>query len=191
MPIRPRNPLARLPEGPVLLRKIVDAAAVTQDDQVLEIGPGLGHLTRELAAARVVSWWWSWTDRLVPLLRRDVADASNVEIVHADALAFDYGSLAGTWKVVANLPYYISYPADRTASSPSRSKFTTLTLMLQKEVAERIAAGPGGKGLRRAVHHGAAPCRSMHRFTVPPGAFTPSPKVTSAVVTLKVRQQPA
>ena len=191
MPIRPKKSLGQnFLKDPFYLRKIVDAAAVTQDDQVLEIGPGLGHLTRELAAraGRVVVV--ELDDRLVPLLRRDLADASNVEIVHADALAFDYGSLAGTWKVVANLPYYISTPLIERLIA-SRSKFTTLTLMLQKEVAERIAAGPGGRDygvLSIMVQLHADPCIA---FTVPPGAFTPPPKVDSAVVTLRVRRQSA
>jgi 16S rRNA (adenine1518-N6/adenine1519-N6)-dimethyltransferase len=191
MPIRPKKSLGQnFLKDPHYLRKIVEAAAVTRDDQVLEIGPGLGHLTRELAAraGRVVVV--ELDDRLVPVLRRELAAAPNVEIVHADALAFDYGALAGTWKVVANLPYYISTPLIERLIS-WRSKFATLTLMLQKEVAERIAADPGGKDygvLTVMVQLHAEPSIA---FTVPPGAFTPPPKVDSAVVTLRVRRQPA
>ena len=112
------------------------------------------------------------------------------KFVHADALEYPYDSLSGTWKVVANLPYYISTPIIQRLIL-SRQKFTSLTLMLQKEVAERIAASPGGKEygyLSVLVQLFTIP---RIEFLVPPGAFTPRPEVDSAVITLTVRDRPA
>jgi len=171
---------------PHYLRKIVEAAQVWSKDQVLEIGPGKGHLTRELAsrAGRLIVI--ELDDRLVPRLRDDFGGAGHVEVVHADALHYDYCGLAGTWKVVANLPYYISTPIIQRLLA-CRTRFSSLTLMLQKEVAERIAAEPGGKEygfLSVLVQYSAVP---RLEFLVPAGAFTPKPKVDSALVTLTMR----
>jgi 16S rRNA (adenine1518-N6/adenine1519-N6)-dimethyltransferase len=186
--IHPRKSLGQnFLTDPHYLRKIVDAAQVIDGDQVLEIGPGLGHLTRELVAraGRVVVI--ELDDRLIPRLREEFGPLPHVEIVHADALMYDYGSLMGTWKVVANLPYYISTPILQLLIG-HRDRFTTLTLMLQKEVAERIAASPGGKEygfLSVLVQYSASP---HMEFIVPAGAFSPRPKVDSAVVTLTMRK---
>jgi 16S rRNA (adenine1518-N6/adenine1519-N6)-dimethyltransferase len=113
-----------------------------------------------------------------------------LKLLHADALEYDYGSLNGRWKVAANLPYYISTPIIQKLIA-RRAKFSSLTLMLQKEVAERIAAPPGGKEygfLSVLVQYYAIP---RIEFKVPPGAFTPEPEVDSVVMTLEVRDQPA
>jgi 16S rRNA (adenine1518-N6/adenine1519-N6)-dimethyltransferase len=171
---------------PRFLRKIVEAAAVGPSDQVLEIGPGLGHLTRELAARAGRLLVIELDDRLVPLLKDEFGGMSSVEVVHADALEFDYASLSGSWKVVANLPYYISTPLIQRLLA-HRDRFTTLTLMLQKEVAERVAALPGGKeyGYLSVLVQFSAEARI--EFPVPASAFTPRPKVDSAVVTLVLR----
>jgi 16S rRNA (adenine1518-N6/adenine1519-N6)-dimethyltransferase len=174
---------------PSYLRKIVDAAKAGPGDRVVEIGPGLGHLTRELAerVGRLVVI--ELDDRLIPRLQEEFSSCRNVEIVHADALEFDYEALAGTWKVVANLPYNISTPIIQRLIR-SRGRFTALTLMLQKEVAGRIAAPPGGKEygfLSVLVQYSAIPAIA---FTVPAGAFTPLPKVDSAVITMVMRDRP-
>jgi len=172
---------------PHYLRLIVNAAQVGPADQVLEIGPGLGHLTRELAARAGRLVVIELDDRLIPRLHEEFGPLPHVGIVHADALTYDYGSLTGTWKVVANLPYYISTPILQLLIG-HRDRFTTLTLMLQKEVAERIAASPGGKEygfLSVLVQYSALPHRE---FIVPAGAFSPRPKVDSAVVTLTMRK---
>jgi 16S rRNA (adenine1518-N6/adenine1519-N6)-dimethyltransferase len=170
------------------LRRIADAAQVGPQDSVIEIGPGLGHLTRELAARAKKLLIIELDDRLIPRLREEFEARPTVEIVHADALAHDYGGLAGTWKVVANLPYYISTPLIQLLIG-HRERFTALTLMLQKEVAERIAAAPGGKEygyLSVLVQYWAMP---RLEFFVPADAFTPKPKVDSAVMTLVLRKQ--
>ncbi len=174
---------------PHFLRKIVEAAKVGPHDQVIEIGPGLGHLTRELASRAGRLLVIELDDRLVPLLREEFGGKAHIEIVHGDALRFDYDALPGSWKVVANLPYYISTPLIQRLIA-SRSRFTTLTLMLQKEVAGRIAAPPGGKeyGFLSVLVQYSATARI--EFIVPAGAFTPRPKVDSAVVTLALRDRP-
>jgi 16S rRNA (adenine1518-N6/adenine1519-N6)-dimethyltransferase len=176
-------------KDPHYLGKIVDAAQIGLQDQVIEIGPGLGHLTRALAETGCKLLLLELDDRLVPRLREEFGSRPAVQVVHADALEYDYGGLSGTWKVVANLPYYISTPIIQRLVA-QRGRFTTLTLMLQKEVAERIAADPGGKEygfLSVLVQYAAVP---RLEFSVPAGAFTPRPKVDSMVLTLTMRDRP-
>ncbi len=186
--IRPKKSLGQhFLQDPYYLKKITDAARIGPEDQVLEIGPGRGHLTRELAtkAKKVIAI--EFDDRLIPLLRKEFSETTKIEIVHADALVYPYAALAGQWKIVANLPYYISTPIIQKLLQ-FRDKFTTLTLMLQKEVAQRIAAPPGGKEygfLSVLVQFSTVP---RIEFMVPPGAFIPRPEVDSAVVTLTVRK---
>lgn len=177
-------------KDPHYLHKIADAARLEPGDQVIEIGPGLGHLTRVLAASAGKVLAIELDERLIPLLRREFAASPNVEVVQADALSFPYASLPGRWKVVANLPYYISTAVLQELIA-HRDRFASLTLMLQKEVAERIVSPPGGKEygyLSVLVRLYAEP---RIEFTVPPGAFTPRPEVESAVVTLALRGAPA
>ncbi len=177
-------------KDPHYIRKIADAARVSSGDRVLEIGPGLGHLTRELAARATRVLALELDERLVPVLKKEFAEMSGVEIVRADALAYPYGSLPEKWKVVANLPYYISTAIIQRLIE-FRATFFSLTLMLQKEVAERIAAPPGGKEygfLSVFVQFYTEP---RIEFMVPAGAFIPKPEVDSAVITLTVRKRPA
>lgn len=175
---------------PHYLNKIADAAEVSSEDQVLEIGPGLGHLTAVLAQRAKKVLAIEVDDRLILRLQKAFSSCPNFELVHADALEFDYGALEGRWKVVANLPYYISTPIIQRLIVRC-NKFISLTLMLQKEVAERIASPPGGKEygyLSVLVQFYTVP---RIEFKVPPGAFTPSPEVDSCVVTLTLRDKPA
>ena len=190
MNIRPKKSLGQnFLTDPHYLRRIVDAATVGPGDQVIEIGPGLGHLTRELAARAGRLLVIELDDRLIPRLREEFSQRRSIEIVHADALEYDYGSLTGAWKVVANLPYYISTPLIQRLIG-HRDRISSMTLMLQKEVAERIAAEPGGKEygfLSVLVQYWMLP---RLEFIVPAGAFTPRPKVDSAVLTLTTRERP-
>ncbi len=175
---------------PLYLAKIAEAAQVGPEDRVLEIGPGLGHLTGVLVkrASKVLAL--ELDERLIPLLQEEFGKVQNIEILHADALEYAYGSLPGRWKVVANLPYYISTPIIQKLIA-HREKFVSLTLMLQKEVAVRIASPPGSKDygyLSVLVQLYAEP---RIEFVVPPDAFTPQPEVDSAVITLVIRKHPA
>jgi 16S rRNA (adenine1518-N6/adenine1519-N6)-dimethyltransferase len=169
-------------KDPHYLKKIADAAQVGPEDQVLEIGPGLGHLTRVLAERAKKVLALELDERLIPHL--------NIEILHADALEYSYESLPGRWKVVANLPYYISTPIIQKLIA-HREKFISLTLMLQKEVAGRIASPPGGKEYGYLSVLVQLYTEPRIEFTVPPGAFIPQPEVDSAVITLTVRDHPA
>jgi 16S rRNA (adenine1518-N6/adenine1519-N6)-dimethyltransferase len=175
---------------PHYLNRIADAAQVGPGDQVLEIGPGLGHLTTVLTQRAQKVLAIEVDDRLIPHLQDEFGAVPNFELLHADALEYDYGSLKGRWKVVANLPYYISTPIIQKLIL-HREKFISLTLMLQKEVAERIASPPGGKEygyLSVLVQFYTVP---RIEFKVPPGAFTPRPEVDSIVITLTLRDPPA
>jgi 16S rRNA (adenine1518-N6/adenine1519-N6)-dimethyltransferase len=175
---------------PHYLNRIADAAQVGPGEQVLEIGPGLGHLTTVLTQRAQKVLAIEVDDRLIPLLQDEFGAVPNFELLHADALEYDYGSLKGRWKVVANLPYYISTPIIQKLIV-HREKFISLTLMLQKEVAERIASPPGGKEygyLSVFVQFYTMP---RIEFKVPPGAFTPRPEVDSIVITLTLRDRPA
>ncbi len=175
---------------PYYLKKIADTAQVGAEDQILEIGPGLGHLTRVLAEKAKKVLAIELDDRLVPYLRREFGASRNVEIVHADALEYSYESLAGKWKVVANLPYYISTPILQRLLL-GREKFVSLTLMLQKEVAGRIAASPGGKEYGYLSVLAQLYTVPRIEFNVPAASFTPRPQVDSTVITLTVRGRPA
>jgi 16S rRNA (adenine1518-N6/adenine1519-N6)-dimethyltransferase len=177
-------------KDPHYLGRIVEGAGVGPGDQVLEIGPGLGHLTGALAGSAAKVLALELDTRLIPHLQKAFGPCGNVEIVEADALAFDFAALPGKWKVVANLPYYLS-TAILQKLIAHRKTFTSLTLMLQKEVAERIAADPGGKdyGYLSVLVQLYAKPRLL--FTVPPGAFTPRPEVDSTIVSLVLRDSPA
>jgi len=189
--LRPKKSLGQnFLRDPHYLARIADAAQVGPEDQVLEIGPGLGHLTRVLTGRARKVLAIEVDDRLIPHLRKEFSDAPNFELLHADALEYDYTKLTGRWKVVANLPYYISTPIIQKLIA-HRETFISLTLMLQKEVAARIASPPGSKEygyLSVLVQFHTIP---RIEFKVPPGAFAPRPEVDSAVITLTMRDQPA
>lgn len=166
-----------------ILQRIVRFAEVSAGDTVLEIGPGAGSLTRELAAvARRVTAIEIDSD-LVPRLRDSMP--ANVEIVEADALEADLVELAGErFHVVGNLPYNVATPLLKRFID-SRENILDVTVMLQKEVAERIRATPGSADygpLSVLIQYYATPIRG---FTVPPGAFSPPPRVESAVIRLE------
>jgi 16S rRNA (adenine1518-N6/adenine1519-N6)-dimethyltransferase len=177
------------------LDRIVEAAELARADTVIEIGPGPGTLTARLAAqaGRVVAV--ELDTRLIGLLREEFAAQPQVTIVHGDILEADLAELAGEaaastagYKVVANLPYYITSQAFRhllEARVPPR----LAVLTVQKEVAQRIVAGPGEMSLLAlSVQFYAVPRLVA---TIPAGAFVPRPKVDSAVIRLDVRPAPA
>ena len=176
-------------KDPHYLIKTADAARIGPEDQVLEIGPGLGHLTAVLIqrARKVLAI--ELDNRLIPRLQGEFRGVSNFELLHADALEYDYASLEGRWKVVANLPYYISTPIIQKFIS-HREKFITLTLMLQREVADRIAAPPGGKEYGRLTVMLAPWVRVEPLFDIGTGAFTPPPKVVSTFFALHPHPAP-
>ena len=175
---------------PNVVSKIIQAAGITPDDTVLEIGPGTGVMTRELAraAGRVIAI--ELDERLAKMLQEELDEMDNLQVVMADALKYDFTSLPVAVKVVANLPYYISTPII-TRLIEARDKISLMVLMLQKEVARRITAPPGGKdyGYLSVMVQLWTEARML--FTVPAGAFNPVPKVDSAVVTLRTLDHPS
>ena len=173
------------------LEKIAAAAELTPADAVLEIGPGLGTLTARLAAQAGTVTAVELDDRLIELLRADFADRPHVTIVHGDILKLDLAALVPLdrpYKVVANLPYYITSAVLRQLLEAERRP-DLVVVMVQREVAERICAAPGDLSLLAvSVQFYATPRIIQH---VPAGAFYPPPKVDSAVLRLDVRPQPA
>ena len=172
-----------------VLEKIINAAGVTKDDCVLEIGPGIGTMTQYLAenARQVVA---VEIDRnLIPILGETLAAWDNVTIINEDILKVDIRELADRYnggrpiKVVANLPYYITTPIIMGIFE-SHVPLKSLTVMVQKEVALRMQAGPGTKdygALSLAVQYYADPYLAAN---VPPNCFMPRPNVGSAVIRL-------
>lgn len=172
------------------LETILDAAGLVPDDVVLEVGPGLGVLTRALAerAGRVVA---IEIDRgMIAALRELLADRPNVRLVEGDALHVDPAELVGDqpYKVVANLPYYITSRLLRHFFEASHPP-TRMVVMVQQEVAERIVASPGDLSLLAvSVQYYGVP-RIVGRL--PPNAFYPPPKVASAILAVDVLPRPA
>ncbi len=176
-----------------VLERIVEAAELDKADTVLEIGPGIGTLTQALAseAGRVVAV--EIDGALIPVLRETLAEYCNVEIVNEDILKYDISALAaesGALKVVANLPYYITTPIIMELLE-KEYPVEIITVMIQKEVAERMAAGPGTKdygALSLAVQYYSEPELIAN---VPPNCFIPRPNVSSVVIRLRIRKEPA
>ena len=165
-----------------ILARIVDALDPVPGETVLEIGPGAGTLTDELLARglRVVA---IEKDRgLAAQLARD-----NLEVVTGDALEMEWGRL-GAGKVVGNIPYYITSPLIDKALTPPLPQ--RVVFLMQQEVADRLAAKPGGKEYGALSVGVQAQCRVEKVFTVKPGSFRPPPKVHSAVVRLTPLAEP-
>jgi 16S rRNA (adenine1518-N6/adenine1519-N6)-dimethyltransferase len=172
-----------------ILERIIGASGVSMDDTVVEIGPGPGDLTR-LLADRVKKLIAIELDQpLYNRLRAELAGYRNIELVHADAMKFAYEEI-GPFKVVANIPYYITTPIIFRLLD-AKKNLRTMTLTIQREVAERIVASPGGKDygvLSIMVQYLARP---EMRFVIPKEAFRPAPKVDSAVVHMAILERPS
>ncbi|MCI5822517.1 MAG: 16S rRNA (adenine(1518)-N(6)/adenine(1519)-N(6))-dimethyltransferase RsmA [Lachnospiraceae bacterium] len=178
-----------------ILEKIIDAAEITKDDMVLEIGPGIGTMTQYLceAAREVVAV--EIDDNLIPVLEDTLSEYDNVTVLNQDILKVDIGRIAEEKnhgkpiKVVANLPYYITTPIIMGLFE-SHVPLESITVMVQKEVADRMQVGPGTKdygALSLAVQYFSNPevvC------VVPPTCFIPQPKVASSVIRLTCHKNP-
>ncbi|MFQ8667061.1 16S rRNA (adenine(1518)-N(6)/adenine(1519)-N(6))-dimethyltransferase RsmA [Anaerostipes caccae] len=172
-----------------VLEKIIDAAHITRDDFVLEIGPGIGTMTQYLSEHAREVMAVEIDHNLIPILKETLAGYDNVEVLNEDILKVDIGKIAEKKnqgrpiKVVANLPYYITTPIIMGLFEKN-VPMDSLTVMVQKEVAQRMQAGPGTKdygALSLAVQFYAEPYIVAN---VPPNCFMPRPKVGSAVIRL-------
>ncbi len=164
-----------------ILGRIADALELRGDETVLEIGPGRGALTDLLAprAGRLVAI--EYDRALAVLLRERYASSPNVIVAEADVLSVSLGELAqGPYVLVGNVPYYITTPILFHALVPPRAD--RAVYLVQKEVADRLAAHPGTKEYGALTVNVAALARAETVFRVPAGAFSPPPKVESAVV---------
>ena len=180
---------------PHVLDKIIAAAEITKDDFVLEIGPGIGTLTQYLAeaAGKVVAV--EIDSNLLPILDETLKGYTNITVINDDILKVDVGGLVNEYnegrpvKVVANLPYYITTPIIMGLFE-SDVPIDNITVMVQKEVADRMQVGPGSKdygALSLAVQYYAEPYIVAN---VPPNCFIPRPNVGSAVIRLTRYKEP-
>lgn len=178
-----------------VLGKIVEAADVGEDDFVLEIGPGIGTMTQYLCERARQVLAVEIDKNLIPVLKETLSPYSNVEIIQGDILRQDIAEIAEKYnggkpiKVVANLPYYITTPIIMSLFE-SRVPLENVTVMVQKEVADRMKAKPGTKdygALSLAVQYFAEPYLAAN---VPPNCFIPRPRVGSAVIRLTARTEP-
>lgn len=178
-----------------VLEKIMDAADITKEDFVLEIGPGIGTMTQYLAERAREVLAVEIDKNLIPILTETLSEYENVDILNADILKTDLNKIAEEKngghpiKVVANLPYYITTPIIMGLFE-SHVPVENVTVMVQKEVADRMQAGPGTKdygALSLAVQYYAEPYIAAN---VPPNCFMPRPKVGSAVIRLTKHKTP-
>ena len=172
-----------------VLERIIDEAGITKDDFVIEIGPGIGTMTQYLCEAAGAVAAVEIDKNLIPILADTLSEYDNVEVINNDILKVDIAALANEKnggrpiKVVANLPYYITTPIIMGLFE-SHVPIESITVMVQKEVADRMQCGPGSKdygALSMAVQYYAKP---EIVAIVPPNCFMPRPNVGSAVIRL-------
>ena len=177
-----------------LLAELTEAAGVTKDEDVLEIGPGCGSLTKHLCAAANRVLAVELDERLIPLLRAFLEEYRNLTVVQGDVMALNLREvtkdLNKPFAVVANIPYYITTPLIRmllTGGLP----VSRLALMVQQEVADKILASPGEESWGPLSILCRFLCEPRLAVRVPAEMFTPPPKVDSAFVVLPLREKPA
>ncbi len=174
-----------------IVRKIVEATELTSEDTVLEIGPGLGTLTQALALSEANVVAVELDKRLIDVLDKTVGEYKNIRVVQGDILKVNIQETVGapTFKVAANLPYYITTPIIFNLLE-QKLPIERIVVMVQKEVAERIVAKPGGKDygvLSVSMQYYTEP---EIAFLVPAHSFMPAPNVDSAVIVCKCRKEP-
>lgn len=178
-----------------ILEDIINASCVDGESNVLEIGPGAGALTLRLAprAKRVVAV--EIDTALIPMLSESLSEYENTKIINKDILKVDLKELieeefsGEPVRVVANLPYYITTSIIMKLLEENPG-FESITVMVQKEVADRLAAAPGGKNCGAITYSVNYYCETEKVVDVPPKAFVPAPKVWSSVIKLNLREKP-
>ncbi len=175
-----------------VLEDIVHNAQITKDDLVIEIGPGVGTLTKELLKKAKKVYAIELDDDLIPILNEELKEFDNFELIHKDALKVDFNEIIGeekNTKLVANLPYYVTTPIIAKLLNENYN-FESLTIMIQKEVGERIAAHPDCKeygALSILVQYY---CDAEIVRKVSCDSFLPKPKVDSIVIKLNKLSEP-
>lgn len=178
-----------------ILDDIIFAAHIDKTTNVLEIGPGAGALTTRLAACAKKVVAIEIDTSLIQLLEKNLSELNNVKIINKDILKIDLKNLlkeefdGEEVCVVANLPYYITTPIIMKLLE-EQAGFSSITVMVQKEVADRLAAIPGGKNCGAITYSIYYYCETEKVVDVPPEAFVPAPKVWSSVVKLNLRKEP-
>ncbi|MDO4288672.1 MAG: 16S rRNA (adenine(1518)-N(6)/adenine(1519)-N(6))-dimethyltransferase RsmA [Eubacterium sp.] len=178
-----------------IVNKIVEAGQVTKDDVVLEIGPGIGTMTRVLSEHAGKVYTVEIDKKLIPVLRETLADCDNVTVVEGDILKTDVAALlakdleTASLKIVANLPYYVTTPIIM-GFLESALPVERMTFLIQKEVGERLCAEPGTKAYGSLTIAAAFYAEMEISFYVPATVFMPRPRVDSIVVTLTKRDEP-
>ena len=179
-----------------IIEAIADGSGIGPEDLVIEIGPGMGVLTEAAAqrAAKVVAI--EIDKNLIPILAETLADYDNVEVINGDIMKTDLTSIVeanrpapgGKVRVIGNLPYYITTPIIMKLLE-DRVPADSITIMMQKEVADRIKAGPGGKDYGALTVAVGFYCTVSHVASAPKEAFVPRPKVDSTVLRLDIRPE--
>ena len=182
--IRPQKELGQnFVIDPNTIRKVVDVARVSEDDSVLEIGAGAGSLTLGLAAAAGRVTAVEFDSNVVPALRESLVGVDNVDVIEADAMKLDYTSIDATI-LVANLPYNIAVPLVITVLEKA-AQVTSLTVMTQREVGERLAASAGSKAYGQVTVLVGYWAAASVTARISRNAFFPVPTVDSVVVRIE------
>ena len=179
-----------------IIEDIVDGSDIESEDLVIEIGPGMGVLTAAAAerAGKVIAV--EIDKKLIPILKETLAEYDNVEIINADIMKTDLTEIVeanrpadgGKVRVIGNLPYYITTPIIMKLLEESVPA-DSITIMMQKEVADRIKAGPGGKDYGALTVAVGFYCTITHVADAPKEVFVPRPKVDSTVIRLDLRKE--
>ena len=177
-----------------ILEKIVKSAGITKDDTVLEIGPGIGTLTQHIANAAGKVICVEIDTKMIPVLEYTLSEFDNVTVINQDILKADIKGIlaehgAESAKVVANLPYYITTPIIMELLEKNLP-IESITVMIQKEVAERMQVGPGSKDYGALSLAVAFYSNAEVKMTVSPNCFIPRPNVDSAVIRLDKLKEP-
>lgn len=176
-----------------VLSNIVSAAGITNEDFVLEIGPGIGSLTQFLGDSAKKVCAIEIDKNLIPILEDTLSGYENIEVINEDVLKLDLNSLikekgdGKKAKLAANLPYYITTPIIMELLE-KHADIESMTVMVQKEVADRMQAKPGSKDYGALTAAVQFYCDAHLDFIVPPSCFMPRPKVDSAVITLTLKE---
>jgi len=174
-----------------VVEDIVRGAEVSKEDHVVEIGPGVGTLTRALLEAAKKVTAVELDEKLLPILTEELKEFPNFQLIHGDATKVDFQEITEgmPMKLVANLPYYVTTPII-TKLLNDQVDFQSLTIMIQKEVAERMNAGPGTKDYGSLSVLVQYYCETKILRSVPPESFIPRPKVDSTVIRLTKLKEP-